>query len=147
MAGVTNRGKYSLLNWAFRAATRPTNYYIALATSAAAPTADTNTQSELTQIGSGTGYTTNGQSLTPNATDFDVLTEDDANDRAFVQLKDITWTASGGPLGAARYAYLTDDNATAGDRIVVNWWDLSSDRTVSDGQSLVLQNCEIRIND
>jgi hypothetical protein len=147
MAGVTNRGKYSLLNWAFRAATRPTNYFIALATSAAAPTADTNTQSELTQIGSGTGYTTNGQSLTPNATDFDVLTEDDTNDRAFVQLKDITWTASGGNLGAARYAYLTDDNATAGSRIVVNWWDLSSDRTVSDGQSLVLQNCEIRIND
>lgn len=147
MAGVTNRGKYSLLNWAFRAATRPTNYYIALATSAAAPTADTNTLSELTQVGSGTGYTTNGQSLTPNATDFDVLTEDDTNDRALIQLRDITWTASGGNLGAARYAALTDDNATPASRIIVNWWDLSSDRTVSDGQSLILQNCEIRIND
>lgn len=147
MAGVTNRGKYLLLSFAFRAATRPTNYYIPLATSAAAPTADTNVQSELTQIASGTGYTTNGQSLTPNATDFDVLTEDDTNDRALIQLRDITWTASGGNLGAARYAYLTDDNATPANRQVLNWWDLSSDRTVSDGQSLILQNCEIRIND
>lgn len=147
MAGVTNRGKYLLLNFAFRAATRPTNYYIGLATSAAAPTADTNVQSELTQVGSGTGYTTNGQSLTPNATDFDVLTEDDTNDRAFIQLRDITWTAAGGNLGAARYAYLTDDNATPANRQIVNWWDLASDRTVSDTQSLILQNCEIRIND
>lgn len=147
MPGVTNRGKYSLLNWAFRAATRPSNYFIGLATSAATPTADTNVQSELTQVGSGTGYTTNGQSLTPNATDFDVLTEDDTNDRAFIQLRDITWTAAGGNLGAARWAYLTDDNATPANRIVVCFWDLVSDRTVSDTQSLILQNCEIRIND
>lgn len=147
MPGVTNRGKFLTLSYKYRAATRPSNYYIALVTSAVAPTADTNTLSELTQISSGTGYTTNGQSLTPNATDFDVLTEDDTNDRAFIQLRDITWTAAGGNLGAARYAVLTDDNATPANRQIDAFWDLASDRTVSDGQSLILQNCEVRIND
>jgi hypothetical protein len=136
-----------LLGNTFRLSTRAANYYLILCISAAVPTADTNVQSELTQVSSGTGYATNGVSLTPNATDFDVWTEDDTNDRAFVQIKDVAWTASGGNLGPARYAALVDDNATPANRNVVAFWDLASDRTVSDTQQLILQNCEIRLND
>lgn len=151
MAGWTNRGKYSFLSWVFRGVALPTNFYIALVTSAVAPVADTNTKSELTEIANGQGYTTGGIQLTKNSTDFDVLTEDDGNDRALVQLKDIVWTASGGDLpasgGGARYAILTDDNATQGSRLVLNYWDLVSDRSVSTGQTLTLENCEIRINE
>lgn len=152
MAGITNRGKYKLLNYYFRRqGTLPTNFYITLATSAVAPTADTNTLSELTQIASGNGFTTNGQSLTPGTTDFDVMTEDDTNDKAVLQLKDIVWTASGGSMpgsgSGARYAPLTDDNATAGSRDVIAWWDLVSDRTISDTQTLTLQNCEIDLTE
>lgn len=151
MAGVTNRGKYKILGWVFQGATFPTNFYVALVTGATAPTADTNTKSELTEITSGNGYTTGGISLSRNSSDFDVLTEDDANDRALVQIKDLVWTASGGPIPAsgngARYAILTDDNAVQGNREVYVYWDLSSDRTVSDGQSLTLQNCEIRLTE
>jgi hypothetical protein len=152
MAGITNRGKYKLLNYYFRRqGTLPTNFYITLATSAVAPTADTNTLSELTQIASGNGFTTNGQSLTPNTTDFDVMTEDDTNDKAILQLKDIVWTASGGNMPAsgngARYAPLTDDNATPGSRDVHAWWDLVSDRVISDTQTLTLQNCEIDLTE
>lgn len=145
----TNRGKYLVESWAFRGATRPTNFYIALVTAAAAPTADTNTLSQLTEIAAGNGYTAGGYQLTPGTTDFDVLTENDTDDRGELQLKDIAWNASGGPIpasgGGARYAVLLTDEATVANRQVICSWDLASDRVVSSGQPLTLQNCEIRI--
>jgi hypothetical protein len=151
MAGFTNKFKYELLDQVLRRSTMPTNYYVALVTSAVAPSADTNTLGQLTEIAAGNGYTTGGYQLTPNATDFDTSTEDDTNDRGFIQLKDITWTASGGSIPAsgsgARYAVLTDDNVTVGSREVLLYWDLGADRSVSNGQSLTLQNCEARLNE
>ena len=148
-SGITNHGKYKLLDWVFRASTLPTNFYVALCTSAATPTVDTNTFSELTEIAAGNGYTAGGISLTKNSTDFDVLTEDDTGDLGKIQIKDLTWTASGGSLpgsgNGARWAVLTDDNATQGNRIVLAWWDLTSDRSVSVGQPLTLQDCELRL--
>ena len=145
----TNKGKYRMLGWVFRADAEPTNYYVALVTSATAPTADTNTLSDLTEIAAGNGYTSGGYSLTPGATDFDSHTENDTNDRGELQIKDVVWTASGGSIpasgGGARYAVLLDDNATVANREVLAWWDLTSDRTVSDGQSLTLQDLELRL--
>lgn len=151
MAGWTNKLKYKLLGWVFRTETQPTNFYLALVTSATAPTQDINTLSELTEITAGNGYTSGGYQLAKNATDWDVWTEDDTNDRGLIQIKDITWSASGGPIpsagGGARYAVLTDDNGTVGSREVYAYFDLTSDRSVSDGQDLTLQNCELRINE
>lgn len=151
MAGITNKGKYALLNWAFRGATIPTNFYIALVTSATAPTADTNTLGELTEIAAGNGYTSGGYQLTPGATDFDSITEDDTGDQAYVQVKDVVWTASGGSIpgsgNGARYAVLTDDNGTVGSREVYAYWDLSSDRSVSTGQTLTLQDCQLNLTE
>ena len=149
MPGWTNKGKYAVLGYAFRADSIPTNFYVLLATSATAPVADTNTVSELTQIAVGNGYTDGGYALTPGSTDFDVHTEVDASDWALVQIKDVVWTASGGNIpdtgDGARYAVLTDDNVTISAREIYCYWDLTSDRSVSDGQSLTLQDCEIRI--
>jgi hypothetical protein len=153
MAGFTNRGKFLILQGVFRNTGLPTNFFIALVTSAIAPNPDTNILSDLTEIAAGNGYTAGGISLSKNSTDFDVLTEDDAgtNDRAFIQLKDIIWTASGGNLPAsgngARYAVLLDDNATVGSRQVLAFWDLTADRTISTGQTLTLQNCELRFTE
>jgi hypothetical protein len=151
MAGWTNRGKLSILDAYFRNNGAPTNFYVALVTSAVAPTADTNVLGDLTEIAAGNGYTSGGISLNRNATDFDTLTEDDANDRALIQIKDVVWTASGGtiPSGGdgARYAVLTDDNGTVANREVIGFWSLSSDRTVSDGQTLTLQDLELRANE
>lgn len=151
MAGITNKGKYNILDDRYRATAAPTVFYLALITSATAPTADINTFGELTEIADTQGYTAGGKSIARNSTDFDVLTEDDGNDRALIQLKDQVWTASGGNLPAsgdgARYAVLTDDHATPGSREIETYWDLVSDRTVSDGQTLTLTDCEIRINE
>ena len=150
MAGWTNKGKMSILDAYFRNNGAPTNFYVALVTSASAPGADTNLMSDLTEIAAGNGYTSGGYSLTKNSTDFDTLTEDDANDRGEIQIKDVVWTASGGSIpdsgGGARYAVLTDDDGTVADREIYCYWDLSSDRSVTDGQSLTLQNLTIRIN-
>jgi hypothetical protein len=151
MAGMTNRGKYWALDWVFRGATLPTNMYIALCTSAATPDADTNTFVELTQIATGNGYTDGGYSLTLNGTDFDDLQQDDANDRADMQLKDITWSASSGSIpdsgDGARWAVLTDDNGTQDNRIVIGFWNLTTDRSVSDGQDLTLVDLELRLQE
>lgn len=146
----TNRGVYLLLGTYFRGATAPSNFYAALFTSAAAPTVDSNTFGDLTEIAAGNGYTAGGQSLARSAVGFDVLTEDDTNDRALVQAADIAWTASGGNLPAsgngARYMAIGDDNATAGSRQILGAFDLVSDRTVSTGQSLTIQNAEFRLS-
>ena len=155
MAGFTNRGKLRVLEMTFRneyaGGSLPSNLYVALCTSATAPTADINTLSELTEITAGNGYTTGGYQLSFGATDFDSQGEDDGSDYSYIQVKDVVWVASGGELPSAgdgaRYAVLTDDNGTVGDREVLTYWDLSSDRTVSDGQSLTLQNCELRLTE
>jgi hypothetical protein len=148
---LTNRGKFNILRAVFRAQALPTNYYVALFTSAVAPTQDTNTKSELTEIAAGNGYTAGGISLTKNATDFDVLTEDDTNDWALIQIRDLVWTAATGNLPAsgngARWACLTDDNATQGSREIWVYWSLVADRTVSVGQTLTLIDCEIRLTE
>ncbi len=151
MAGWSNKGKYKILGWALRAETPPTNFYVALVVVTVVPTADTNLLGDLTQIAVGNGYATGGYQIARSAVGFDVWTEDDTNDRGLIQVKDVVWTASGGPIPAsglgARYAVLTDDNATVASREIYAYWDLVSDRTVSVGQTLTLQDCELRINE
>lgn len=148
-SGWTNKGKAHVLGIALRNVTPPTNYYIAMVTSASSPHVDVNTFSEFTEIAAGNGYTAGGIQLTRNATDFDVLTEDDTNNKGLIQIKDITWNAAGGTIpasgGGARWALMTDDNGTLGSREVYYWWDLVSDRSVSSGQFMTLANLEIDI--
>jgi hypothetical protein len=147
-SGWTQRGITNILKHFLRTATtayvKPTNLYVMLVTSAVAPTKTTTTFTALTEIAAGNGYTAGGTLLAYNATDWDVLTEADP---ALAQLKDIVWTASGGSIpssgGGARYAVLTDDNATLGSREVYAFWDLVSDRTVSVTQTLTLQDLEL----
>ena len=144
MAGVTNRGKYLILRWAFQGLDYPTNIKVALCTSASTPDADTNTLSDLTEIAAGTGYTAGGYDLTRNGTDFDVITEGDSADNCIIQVKDVVWTASAGSIpnsgDGARWAVLTNDDSDAD---VIAYFDLTSDRSVSDGQSITLQNLQI----
>jgi len=151
MAGFTNRGKKLIEDVYFRGATPPSTFYMALVTSAAAPTADTNVLSDLTEIAAGNGYTSGGLAVARNGTDFPTLTEDDTNDLSKVIIKDLVWTAAGGNLPAsgsgARYAVLIDDNATVGSRQVIAYFDLASARTISDTQTLTLSTCDLRLTE
>ncbi len=141
-----------MLGAGFRAETTPSSYYLALCVSSVAPIADHNVFGSLNAIASGDAYDGIGAQVLRNATDFDVWIEDDTNDRALIQIKDIVWTASGGNIprsgGGARYAVLVDNvTGSLGLREVYIYWDLVSDRTVSNGQALTLQDCEIRLNE
>ena len=151
MPGWTNKGKYRCLEIWLRGASPPANLNLALHADAVTPTADTNIMSDLSEIPAGNGYTSGGLQVNRNSTDFDVITEDDTNDRALIQLKNFSWTASGGNLplsgNGARYAELTDANATIANREIYFYWSLGANRTVSDGQSLTLIDCESRINE
>lgn len=152
MPGWTNRGKFAVLGVTFRAnSISGSAFAVFLALAADAPTADDNVKTDVSEIATGNGYVAGGINVARNSTDWDVHTEDDGNDRAFIQIKDLVWTASGGSIPAsgngARYALLTDQNGTVGSREIWAFWDLTSDRTISDTQTLTLQNCELRIND
>ena len=152
MAGMTNRGKKLLVDYYFRRqGTLPTNFYVAMVTSAIAPSPDTNLLSDLTQIAVGNGYADGGYQLTPNTTDFDVLTEDDTLDKAILQIKDVVFNAAGGPIPAsgngARYGALTDDNATVANRQVFFYWDFVSDRSVASGSPLTLQDLRMDLTE
>ena len=148
-SGTTDRGKKLLLDYAFEASTVPTTYYLALLTSATTPTKAINLFSELTEIAAGNGYTTGGSSLTA-ATNFTVTEMDGTGGvGAKVVVDDVTWTASGGNLPAsgdgARWAVLLD-GATSGSNVLA-YFDLVSDRTVSDTQTLTIQDAEIDANE
>ena len=143
----TNKGAFRMAEISLAAASAPTSLYWALATSAIAPTVDTNTFSQVTEITAGSGYTSGGLVKTRNATNFPVV-ENDTNDRFDVDPPDFSWTASGGSIPAsgsgARYLLLIDDNGTVGSREVWAFFDLGSDRTVSTGQVLTISNALLR---
>lgn len=146
MAG--NKLKLRILDSYFRGATLPSNFYIALVTDT--PTADTNTFGELSEMSAGNGYTSGGIQLAPNSTDFDSLIEDDTNDRANLQIKDIEWTASGGTIPSTgsvpTYAVMIGDNATVANREVFTFWDISTVTVSNDGDILSLQDLELRLS-
>lgn len=151
MSGVTNRGKYLTLQLWGRGTSPATAFYLALATNNTPPTVDANTLSDCSEIAAGNGYTAGGLIVNRNSTDFDVLTEDDTNDRALIQMKDYVWTASGGNLPAsgngARWVLGLDDNVTVNSRQVWGFWDLGADRVISSTQTLTLQNIEYRLTE
>jgi len=140
--GWTNRGKRNALGVLFNTEGAPTNFYVALCTSAAVPTVDTETLSELTEIGTGTGYTAGGYTLTRNSTDFPTLGEDDTNNWGVIDIKTISWTGSGAGISGARCAVLIDNTDD-----VWFWWDFGSDKAVSADQDLQLTGIKLRIDE
>ena len=151
MPGYTNRGKFRILKGFFQGLLLPVNFFIALIDDSIVPTADTNTMADVSEVPAGNGYTSGGISVARDAVDFDVITEDDVNDRALVQIKDIVWTGTGGPLpsggNGARRSVLTDDNGTVSLREIISTFDLVSNRLVSAGQTLTLQDAEFRLTE
>jgi len=137
-----------ILEWVFQNATEPTNFFMALVTDATRPTQDTKTLGALTEIADGNGYTSGGISLTRDGVDF-IVSESDPDDNSIATIKDVTWTAgAGGPIPAsgdpARYAVLTDDNATIANREIIDFWDLQTDRSVPALDLLVLDGLRMR---
>jgi hypothetical protein len=140
----TVKGLALMLDWTFRAATTPTSLYMALVTSASAPTAATETMDDLTQIAAGNGYAAGGYQLARSAADFDVLSESDTANTAVFGVKSLYWGATGGPLpasgGGVMYAVLTTDEATVSARKVLAWWEVpDGPKTALEGNQIALR--------
>ena len=150
MPGWTNRGKFAALGyWARSTDPLTLQYYMALVKST--PDQDDNLMSDLTEIAAGNGYIAGGMVVARSAVGWDVLTEDDGNDWALAQALDRVWTAAGGDLPSdsvgATYAVITDDNAVVANREVYHYGSLGGARVVSIGQTLTIQNFEIRLTE
>lgn len=143
MNGLTLRGLRRLLGIGFQGATPPTKFYLALIQAAPAPSALTTVMSGLTQVANGNGYVSGGVALNRDAVDFDVLTEDTTGLTVYMQIRDVSWTASGGSIASAAYAVLTDDHATINSREVWAYWPFGAARTITVGRTLPLADLEI----
>jgi hypothetical protein len=145
MNGLTLRGVRRMLAIAFQGETPPVNFYLALVQASPAPTALTTVMSGLTQVANGNGYVTGGIQLDRDAVDFDVLTEDTTGLSVYIQIRDVSWTASGGSIASASYAVLTNDHATIGSREVWAYWAFGAPRTITVGRTLPLADLEIAV--
>lgn len=147
MAGFTNCGKYLMGSVYLKAIAgdTPAAFKMALCTSAVAPTQDTNTLSQLTQVTGGTGYTTGGIAVERSVTGFDTATEDDTNDLGSFKIKDLVWTASGGSITGISYACLVDDNAIP--NVIAYFTVTGGPVTVTTGQTFTLQDCELQLKE
>jgi len=152
--GVTDVGKMWIAAWAFADTTAFDTLFVMLCTDDVTPDADVETFATLTPIATGNGYQSTGGIganegflLPGNAADFYAITHGAGYAR--IKIRDIVWTAAGGSIPAsgdgARWAVLTDNNATIDSRVVIAWWDLSSDRSVTVGNTLTLSDLEIRL--
>ncbi len=145
MNGLTLRGVRRMLAIALQGETPPTSFYVALVQASPAPTALTTVLSSLTQVANGNGYVSGGIQLDRDAVDFDVLTEDTSGLSVYLQIRDVSWTATGGSIVGASYAVLTNYHATMGSREVWAYWPFGAARTVTVGRTLPLTDLEVSL--
>ena len=85
-------------------------------------------KADLAEISAGNGYTAGGEDST------NVWSE--TGGTATLSGTDITWTASGGTIGAFQYAVLYND--THPNDGLIAWWDYGSALTLNDGESFTV---------
>ena len=95
----------------------------------------------VTEVAAGNGYTTGGNTVALNNTDL-THSDDTGNNRQDITLTDQTWTASGGDISAAGAALVMTDGGTD---YVWAIFDFGGTVTATDGGTLTLQNCELRV--
>lgn len=146
---VTNRGMFLILAMAFR--NTDESLYLVLLTNDTPPTVDANTLADVSEMAAGNGYTSGGQAITRNSTDFDSLVEDDTGDSATILIKDIAWTASGGTLPASgnspAYWGLTTGEVTVSARQLIAYGDITpTGAVVSAGQAFTVPDAGVKLS-
>ena len=91
------------------------------------------------ELATGAGYTQDTKTLA-NTT----VTEDDTNDRCEMTCDNVTWTASGGPIGPSPGAIIYDD--TAADNAIIGYLDFGGEQTATDGAAFTINNIKIRLS-
>lgn len=93
---------------------------------------NTNTVlANITQIGAGNGYSSGGTQATTSSSA-------QTSGTYKLTLADVTFTASGGPLGPFRYAVLYDDTPTSPADPLIAWVDYGAALTLADGETFTV---------
>lgn len=93
---------------------------------------NTNTVlANITQIGAGNGYSSGGTQATTSSSA-------QTSGTYKLTLADVTFTASGGPLGPFRYAVLYDDTPTSPADPLIAWVDYGAALTLTDGETFTV---------
>jgi hypothetical protein len=100
-----------------------------------APVLTNTVKSNITEISAGSGYTAGGTAATISASS-------QTDGKYTLKLADVTFTASGGTIGPARYAVLYND--TASNDELIGWVDYGSSVTVADGGTFVI-DCDATV--
>jgi len=95
-----------------------------------APSATDNIKTDISEIASGNGYTTGGNSAAV------VSSAQTSGIYKLVLADPTTWTASGGAMGTFRYAVLY--NTSASNNELIGFWDYGSAVTLADGDSFTV---------
>ena len=139
---LTNRGKKLILEWALQDANEPSSFYLALLQVGASISVDTNILSDTDEIDTGNGYDSGGIPVARSVSELINLTEDDANDKATIEIDEQVFVTDGGtiPSGGAdiRYMALLGSHATPANREVIAIFDLGSDIVIADGKHLAV---------
>ncbi|TPV96136.1 MAG: hypothetical protein B7733_06195 [Myxococcales bacterium FL481] len=124
----------------------PTEFFLAVASTAVVPDEDTVLFSELTEISSAFGYQAGGYSIPRSAVGFPTNTVDSPNSRAYTQGQTVSIACSGGDVTDVGYAVLLGPHATPGSRKVIKWKAFpSAPVTFSDGDTIELQKFELSL--
>lgn len=90
------------------------------------------------QLSTGFGYTQDTKEATPGS-----YSQDNPNDRAILELPNITWTASGGDIGP--FASLILYDSTNANDVIIGNADFGGDQTALDGTSWQAETVNIPI--
>ena len=93
------------------------------------PVATNTVLANITQIGTGTGYTTGGKDI--------VNTGTETSGTFTVGGTDQTWTATGS-MGPLRYVVLYNDTPTSPADPLIGWWDYGSSITLASGETFTV---------
>lgn len=94
-----------------------------------APVATNTQKSNLTEIAAGNGYTAGGTAVT-------ITSSAQSSGTYSLVGNDVVFTASGGSIGALRYAVLYNDTATNDE--LIGWWDYGSSITLADTETFTV---------
>lgn len=97
-----------------------------------APTSSNAVYADITEVSSGNGYTTGG-----NTAAFTSGAQTSGTYK-LVLADPSTWTASGGSVGPFRYAVLYNSTPTSPLKPLIGWWDYGSSVTLADGEQFTV---------
>ena len=97
-----------------------------------APVATKSVKADLTEIGTGNGYSAGGTAAT-------ITTKSQTSGTYTLAANQVVFTASGGTIGPFRYAVLYDDTPTSPADPLIAWWDYGSAITLQDGETFTVK--------